>query len=298
MPLANLRFQDYQFQNQVREGTWFWTVRMDVSGATPVYSIRDIRSPFGLLRDSIAVPGDVIQAMADAVTELRSAYSPSILLGPTSLTLTLDEGRGWGAPEDVLITNSGTWGSLLAPVLTSSASYVQATPAKMGGVACNTSGTAQVRADSTFLLAVESPYTATVTVQDPTALNTPQTLAVTLVVRPKAHIVVAPQTMDFVVTKPLLGSFPVLPDQVFTITNTGAVSSSLDYQVTRLCGHSSWLASYGPISGTLAGGASQPVTVRVQPPDTLGYGIYTETLRISGYSDNSYQDVLVTLTVS
>ena len=288
---------DYQFQLQVPEGTWYWTARVDVSQASPTYAIRDIRSPFGLLRDSIAIPGAVVTEMADALTTLQSAFAPSILLNLTSLTLTLDEGRGWSEAQDVLVTNAGVFGSLLAPTLTTSAVYVRATPARLGGLSFNESATVSLMADSTALLASGSPYAATVLVQDSSAVNTPQTISLVLVVRPKAHIHAAPD-LAFVVTKPTSGPFPTIPGQTFTVTNSGDAGSVLDYQITKLCGNSSWLVSYSPVSGTLASVASAIVSVTVRPPDTLGPGIYTETLRVSGYSDNSYQDVAVTLTVS
>lgn len=57
---ASIRFQDYQFQLQVTTGAWRWTTRMDVSGASPLYEVRDIISPYGILRDSIPIPGEVV----------------------------------------------------------------------------------------------------------------------------------------------------------------------------------------------------------------------------------------------
>lgn len=88
MPI--LSFQDYQFQQSMPEGIWRWTTRMDLSGLTPSFSIRDIFSPYGLLRDSIPLPGPIIQAMAGSITNLQSAFAPVILAAPAALVFTLD----------------------------------------------------------------------------------------------------------------------------------------------------------------------------------------------------------------
>lgn len=299
MPLAsNLQFQDYQFKYQVLEGTWYWTTRVDVSKTSPTYSIRDIRSPWGLLLDSVPIPGDVAKAMAESITELMSAFAPEILLSTTVMTFTIDEGRGWSGQEELQVTNGGVFGSVLAAVLTTSAPYVRVTPPRVGGLAFNETGIVQVIADSTDLLAANSPYAATVVVQDSTAVNTPQVVSLAIVVRPKAHIVASPTSLSFYATKPLSGPFAPIPTQTLTVANSGLPGSNLDFQVARIIGGSPWLVGYNPVTGSVAGGSSQAVTVIVQPPESYGTGIYTETLRISGYSDNSYVDVPVTLTIS
>jgi len=92
---AILQFQDYQFQQATQTGYWKWTTRMDVSGPAPVFSIRDILSPFGLLRDSVPLPGLIVKAMADSITQLQTNFAPSILVATPTVTFLLDEGRGF-----------------------------------------------------------------------------------------------------------------------------------------------------------------------------------------------------------
>ena len=271
---------------------------MNVSHASPTYSIADIRSPFGLLRDSVSIPGPVALAMADSITELMSAFAPGILLNTTSMTFLLDQGRGFGPAQQLQVTNSGVFGSLLSTSLTTSASYVTTSPPVIGGLALNESGFSQIMADSTTLLAVNSPYAATVIVQDPTASNNPQVVSLVLVVRPLAHIVVSPTSLNFVATCPLYGPYPQIPSQAFTLSNTGPTGSNLDFQVVKLINDSPWLSFWNPTDGSLAGGASQLVTVGVQPPFGFHRGCFQEILRVSGYSDNFYVDVPVTLTVT
>lgn len=298
MPTSRLQFQDYQFDVVLPVGPWKWTTRVDVSGALPTFSVRDVISPYGLLRDSIPIPGVVIQAMADSITKLQQSFAPSILLAPTSLSFVVDEGRGVSAAQLVTITNDGVFGSLLGVSITSSAAYLAATPANINGLASTEAGQFSVTADSTQLLAIASPYAGTLTVQDADATNNPQTIPVTITVRPKATIALAPIALAFTVAKPLVPPFPAIPTQTFTITNTGPSASVLQYQIQKLTNCSPWLVSFVPAFGSINGGLSQLVTVAVQPGDAMQPGTYTETLRVSGYSSNFFQDIIVTLTIT
>lgn len=300
MTAASIRFQDYQYQHQVSTGTWRWTTRMDVSRASPSFSIRDVTSPYGILRDSIPIPGEVVEQMSASITEIQSNFPPSILIGPpSSLTFEVDEGRGFSAAQTVALTNSGVFGSLLGATLSSSASYVVVSPANVGNLAANESGAFDVSVNSSTLLAINSPYNETVVVQDPNASNNPQMLDVSITVRPKATISISPTVLSFSATAPLTGAFDPVPTQQFTIENTGPSGSVLDYQVQRVTGLSdNWLASFAPVTGTLVSGGTDIVTVAVAPIEGLAKGTYQETLRISGYSDNSYVEILIQLVIS
>lgn len=297
---ANLNFQDYQFSYVTSTGTWRWTTRMDVSGAGVQFQVKDIATPFGILRDTIAIPGEVVQAMASSINQLLTNFPPTIFVGPpASLTFDVDEGRGFSDEQEVTISNNGTFGSLLNALLSSSASYVVATPASVGNLASNESGTFAVSVDSTTLLSGASPYNATITIQDANATNTPLAYAVTINVRPKATITLSTPQLNFSVSKPLVGSFPPVPAQSFNIENTGPSGSLLDYQVQRLTNLSNdWLYDFSPTSGTLASGGIGTINVTVLPIDTMPVGTFTETLRVSGYSTNSFVDLTVQLTIT
>lgn len=300
MPAAAIRFQDYQYQHQLSTGTWRWTTRMDVSGSSPSYSVRDIISPYGILRDSIPIPGEVIEAMSGSITEIQSNFPPSILIGPpASLTFEVDEGRGFSAAQTVTLTNNGLFGSLLGSTLSASASYVSVAPASVGNLAANESGAFDVSVNSATLLAANSPYNETILVQDPNASNNPQVLDVAITVRPKAVIDVSPLALGFTATAPVTGPFDPIPTQQFAIENTGPAGSVLDYQIQRVTGLSDdWLSSFAPVTGTLVSGASNTITVSVAPIEGMARGTYQETLRISGYSDNSYVEILIQLVIS
>lgn len=294
---STLRYQDYQYQVVLSSGTWRWVTRVDVSTSKVKTQIRDIQSPFGLLRDSIPLPGEVVAEMAKSITEVQEAYPPSILLGSSSLLFVVDEGRGVSSSNPVQITNNGILGSLLAATVTSSASYVSPSPANISGLSANQTGAFDVSVDSTNLLAMGSPYSVLLTVQSSEATNSPQVVPVTVTVRPKATISVGATTLTFNAIAPLTGDFPPVPSQQLVLTNAGLPASVLDYQVRKLTG-ASWIVSYAPVFGSINGGSSQALTVVVAPPTGMSVGTYTETLRITGYSTNMTQDVTVTLNVT
>jgi hypothetical protein len=292
-----LRFQDYQFEVTLNTGRWRWTTRVDVSQSVVTTQIRDIISPYGILRDSIPIPGEVAQAMADSITEVQQAYTPSILLGTTSLNFVLDEGRGVSEAQPVLVTNNGILGSLLSATVTSSSPYVFPLPANVVGLVANASGTFDVSADSTNLLALGSPYSAVLTVQSGEAPNSPQAIAITVTVRPKATISPSPTSLTFTVAAPLSGPFPPVPSQQISLSNSGLSQSVLNYQIKKLVGVP-WLVSFAPVYGSINGGSMQPITVVVAPTPGMFPGTYTETLRITGYSSNMSVDVPVTLNIT
>lgn len=295
---ANLSFQDYQFRYQTPKGIWRWTTRVDVSLSTPAYYVRDVVSPFGLLRDATPIPGDVIAAMAESISEVRSVFAPSILAGAVSLAFAVDEGRGWSDPQAVSVTNNGPYGSLLGVAVTTGAAFVKADPASVGSMASGVSGSFNVLVDSTEMLASASPYESTVTLQDVNATNSPVTIPVTITVRPRPTISIAPTSLSFAVVRNVDGTFPAIPYQTFTLQNVGLAGSVLDYQIQKLTNCSPWLVGITPYSGQLSSSATQSVQVTVQPAEGLARGTYEETLRISGFSTNSYVDVVVTLVVT
>lgn len=302
MPIsaASISNQDVGFFVTLNGRTWRWKTRMDVSGSVPAFQIVDILTPFGVLRDSIPLPGEVVQGMSDSINTLLSNFKPSILLGPPStLTFNVDEGRGFSLPQTVVLTNNGVFGSLLSASLVSSASFTTVSPSAIGHLAFNQSGSFEVAVDSTDLLSVSSPYNTTITVQDPAAPNSPRTLPVTINVRPKAVIAATPLTLTFNATRPISGPFPAIPSQIFSVQNSGPSGSVLDYQIVRLTGLSqNWLESFLPVTGTLNASQAQDITVTVAPVEGLLPGTYTETLRISGYSFNSFLDVTIQLVIS
>ena len=246
------------------------------------------------------IPGPVILAMATSITTVQQSFAPAILLSPPgTLSFTLNEGQGVSVPQTISITNNGIFGSLLSTAITTSAPWLQVTPANIGGLAFNETGSFNVSADSSSLLASGSPYTGTITVQDPSASNNPQTIPFSVTVLPQATIAVSPATLIFTVASPLYPSpFPPVPAQSFALSNSGPSGSQLTYLVQKLIGNSPWLTSFTPFMGNLASGQSQNITVSVAPLPNTYPGTYTETLQISGFSTNMIAQVSVQLVIT
>lgn len=296
---STLQLQKFSFESSTTRGKWRWLTVADLTGASPSYRIEGVQSPYGRLRDEIPIEGSVVVDMAASISTVSTAFSPSILIGPpTPLSFVVDEGRGVSVPLSSLVTNNGSFASLLSADLSPSAAYVLVSEDTLGGLSQNESAPFEVSVDSTNLSSVGSPYAASVTVSSASATNSPQVLPINIVVRPKATITLLPLALTFTVVKPLTGPFPVIADQTFDITNSGPAGSVLEFLVQKLTGLSPWLTGITPTLGSLASGATSTVTVSVSPAESLLTGTYTETLRVSGYSTNNYQDVTVTLVVS
>ena len=300
MLVQQIRFHDYEFEISDSKGLkWRWTTRLDVSLSTPSYWIHNILTPYGRLRDTISVPGDVVTAMSASIAELQANFTPKILMGPpSSLTFVVDEGFGVSSPQGVQVTNNGVYGSILGVTLTPAQVYVATTPGLVGDLALNQTGTFNVTVDSTDLLASMSPISTTIGVVDPTATNNPISYPVSITIRPKATISTSVSSVNFSVTKPISGPFPDVPTQSFDVSNTGPSGSVLGYSIQKLIGISDWLISFLPSSGSLNSGVSSTVVVTVAPPQWMSPGTYTETLRVSGYSTNTYLDVQIQLVIS
>jgi hypothetical protein len=295
---SSLKSQEYKFQQETPTGRWSWVTVMDVAGSIPAFRVERIVSPFGILRDSIPIPGVIVESMAASITEIHTQFPPSILIGPpSSLIFNVDEGMGYSEPQEVVLTNNGVFGSLLGSTLASSAAFVSVTPAEIGNLTSNESGRFEVSIDGSQLLSINGPFTEMITVVDPRAVNTPQVLPITINVRPKSTIGVTPPTLTFNAIKPLTGDFPAIPSQTFVVSNVGVAGSVLNWQAQKL-GCVDWLAGFFPVSGALNSGASETVTVSIQPPSNTMRGTFTETIRVKGYSQNQFVDVSIQLVVS
>lgn len=296
---SSLQYQDYKFLHQTSQGVWRWTTRVDLSGAVPRYFVLGVVTPWGLYREDTPIPGEVVTDMAGSVTTVQQAFPPAIVVGPpASLVFDVDEGRGASESQQMVVSNGGVWGSSLGATLVPSDSWILAFPNSLGGLASGTEGVAAVSVDSTLLQSALSPYSGSITVTDSQATNNPQALPVTVNVRPKAVIATDVPELSFSVVRPVTGIFPPVPTAQFQLRNDGPLGSLLQYQIQKLTGLSNWLAGFSPPVGSIPGPSGIPITVLVQPCPNMATGTYTETLRISGYSENLSVDVLVRLVIT
>lgn len=146
-----------------------WSLTIDATGVTAgdFWDVRVYRDD-GSQLDNYAVTARITAASA--------AASPTISLNPTSLNYNLAEGSGQ-SNRSVNISNTG--GGSLTFSTSDDQTWLSVSPA---------SGTAPttltVTVDATTLTQAGSPYSGTVTITDPESTNSPQTVAVSVVVGP------------------------------------------------------------------------------------------------------------------
>jgi len=140
---------------------------------------------------------------------------------------------------------------------------------------------------STSLLA-SGTYSATITISDPAASNSPQTIPVSLTVTaaPKASISKSPSSLSASIV-----AGTNAPAQTFNVWNSGEGTLSYSISVDQ-----AWL-SYNPSSGTSTG-EQDAITVNYSTT-SLFPGVYYATISISdSAASNSPQTVSVSLTVA
>jgi len=109
---------------------------------------------------------------------------PTIGLNPTSLTFDAVVGGPNPSPQSVTVSNTGPAGSVLSWAATDDAAWLSESPTS-GILGAGASEPMTVSVDISGLLA--GTYTATITVSDPNATNSPQTVSVTLNLQPAVY---------------------------------------------------------------------------------------------------------------
>jgi uncharacterized membrane protein len=213
--------------------------------------------------------------------DLTVTALPAIGVAPPTLTFGTPLGTD---PPSQTITITNTGGGTLNWVANVNQSWLSVSPTS-GSLGAGQSEAVAVMVSSANLPA--GGYAGTITISDPGASNSPQTVTVNLAVFSAPAIGVSPNTLTFAAQ---VGTDP--PTQTVTVTNTG--TNTLNWSATV---DQSWLNA-SPSSGSLTSGASQVVTVTVTSAG-LATGSYTGTVTISDpAASNSPQIVTVDLTVS
>lgn len=290
--MVQLNFQDYEFSLNTSRGWWRWKTRIDTTLQAPQVFIRDIVSPYGLLRDSIPIPGAVISAMQDSMDQLQIAFSPVQSVDPLQLFFTVDEGRGLSVDLPVTIQNTGPFGSVLTALATASNPYINLSPTEVGMLPAQGTGTLTVRVDSAYLS--PGPLQDQITITG--GSNAPTTIQVFTTVRPRAILAVSIPSIQVTIPYLIDTDYPITEVEL-TVLNNGPATSVLEWKAKKLIDCSPWL-SLDPKSGVLNGsGDSETIVLQFQPPNNILLGSYTETLRVAGYSENFYIDVPITLNI-
>lgn len=292
----------FEFQTESVQGTWRWTVRANnLQGVGQLYEVVDIGTPHGpLYRTQIPIPGDVVDAMAKSLSDLRDQLAPLLALvsgSQTAFNLIITEGDPDEEIGSVTAQNSGAFGSFMGVTATPSTSWLAVSPTSAQGLGKGEQVTFDLSIFTATLLASGSPYAGVVNLQDDRSSPTVIPIAVTVTVLPRPVIAVSPAQIDltFVLSTSTAG-----PPKILSVSNSGPVGSQLEYTVAKVDNNSSWL-SISPLSGgPIAPGGSEQVTfsvVAAQAPAVPG--TYQETVRVSSpNASNSPVDVVVRLVVT
>lgn len=199
---------------------------------------------------------------------------PQIELSESQLSFTAISGET-PAAQTFRITNSGT--GTLNWSITTNASWLDCSP-----LSGTDSATISVSADSSGLSS--GIYTGKISASDPNAVNSPQTIAVTLSLSecgpPSIQLSASQLTFES-------GNGSAIANQSFNISNTGC--QTLNWTVNT---DSSWL-SCAPTQGENSG----EITVSVDNSG-LADGTYTGTIAVTDIgASNSPQTIVVTLIV-
>ncbi len=213
-----------------------------------------------------------------AVTFTVSA-APTLSVAPGSLTFNYQVGGSAPAAQNISINGSSAIAFNAAASTSSGGSWLSVSP-----TSGTTNASASVSVNPASLAA--GTYNGMITVTSGTAGNSPQTVAVTLVVSAAPTLSVAPGSLTF--NYQVGGSTPAA--QNISINGSSAIAFSA---AAATSSGGSWL-SVSPTSGTTNASASVSVN-----PASLAPGTYNGTVTVtSAAASNSPQTVAVTLNVT
>jgi hypothetical protein len=293
----------FKFDTESIGGTWTWTVRSNnLQGLGQLYEVIDIYTPWGPFTIAeIPLPGDVVTAMADSLTQVQDQLAPLLaLVNPTVTTfnVTIVEGDSNQEVGTVAVMNSGAFGSFMTATATPDSQWLGTTPASVSGLGRNEQANFNISLLTATLLNSGSPYNGKVTIQDNRVPPTSVEISITTTVLPRPEITTSPTaiSLTFISSTGVPGGA-----QQLTIENSGPSGSNLEYTVAKLHNTSNWMDFTPSSGGPLSSGQTDIVTISVDTTNasSLSPGSYTDTLRISSTrASNSPVDVVVTLTVT
>lgn len=229
----------------------------------------------GMVTVTSAAAGNSPQTVA--VTLVVSA-APTLSVAPASLTFNFQSGGAAPAAQNISINGSSAIGFTAAASTSAGGGWLSVTP---------TSGTTNVSASVSVnpgALAAGT-YNGMVTVTSPVAGNSPQTVAVTLIVAAQPNLTVSPGNLSFSFQQG--GAAPAAKQ-----LSVGSTASSLSF-TAQASSTGNWL-SVTPGSGSTNGTLSVSVNTNGLAP-----GTYNGTVMVSSTgAGNSPLSVPVSLTVT
>ena len=290
----------FGFSKQSVGGTWSWSVQADNTlGVGQLFQFTDINTPYGpLFQVEIPIPGDVVEEMANSLSEVRSQLAPLMaFVQPvgTPFNIIIVEGDPNEAVGSVDVQNIGAFGSFMSVTATPDSAWLSADPSIVQGIGKNQVARFNISLLTAALLASESPFNGNVNLQDNRDPPTILPVSVIVTVLPRPTIGVSPLQLSFT---HILSTGISSGAQAITVENTGPIQSSLEFAAAVVNG-STWLALVPVSGGPLDPAQTDQVTVSLDSSKIpVAPGTFSDTVRISsGTASNSPIDVPVTLTV-
>jgi hypothetical protein len=281
-------------------GRWTWRVVADnIKNSGQYFYVTDINTPFGpLYTVNSPIPADVVTAMSNSLNSFANQLSPVLYLSSSSsINVSVSEGDTITSAGIITVLNTGALGSFLSVSATNSDPWILVNPSNILGLGKNQPGAINVQIDPTLLLAVNSPYSGVVNLQnlsDPLVVI-PVSLAVTVLPRPQ--IALSASVINFtydIVSNTVSGPLGV------DVTNSGPLSSILSLYVSKIQDRSPWLNFTPALIENLASGSSATVTfsINVSCINKIP-GVYSDTISFASYNATNSPGVLtVQLTVT
>jgi len=292
----------YGFNIESIGGTWSWNVHADnTQGLGQLFKVQDINTPYGSLYTAmIPIPGDVVLAMADSLSDVQDQLAPMLSLtqgSVSSFNIVITEGDSNVDIGTIGIQNVGAFGSFMVATATPTVSWLQTNPSYISDLGKNGTGNFGFTLLTGALLNANSPYTGIVNLQDNRNVPTTIPISFTVTVNPRPVISAVPLSLAFTHSLSLNTSSGA---QQVEIENVGPASSVLNVSLVRVNNNSSWIDFTPTAAGPLNSGDSTLITFSVVKANVpLSPGVYQDTIRISSpNAANSPVDVTVTLTVS
>jgi len=208
---------------------------------------------------------------------------PQIWVSTSSLSFSAKEGGANPSSKSFSVKNSSE--GTLSYSISDDASWLSVSPSS----GSSKGGTKSHAASINISGLSAGTYKATITISDPNASNSPQTISVTLTINQQSPPQIWTNTKNFSFEATVGGSDP--SSQTLRIKNSG--EGTLDYTISD---DASWL-TINPASGSSSGGENRH-TVSVDI-DGLSQGTYTGTIAITDpNASNSPQEVNVSLELS
>jgi hypothetical protein len=289
----------FKFSIQSIGGMWSWLVAIDnIPNAGQRTQVKDIQSPFGsFVRANIPLPGDVILAMADSLSDFQQQLAPRVLLiSPASFAFTVTEGDPIVDATTIIFQNIGALGSYMNEYSIPDVPWLSSNPPNVIGIGKNQQGQTDIQIIPASMLASSSPYTGHINIQDnanpPNIV--PATFNVTVLPRPTVGL-----SIDHIDLIYYMSTHSPGGPQEIVVTNTGPSGSILNFNLTRVLNQSAWLNIVPTSGGPLTSGTDVHVVFSVNSSCIPSLpGVYSDTIRINSVNaTNTPIDIPVSIAI-